>query len=234
MAKRNGIEQVWAQIAVKSVDECWEWSGRTAGGIPTIKWKGKRTPVRRIIWAFHIGLNGPEELLDGRAFRTCSNKLCCNPAHLTDEVGDFWSFVDRKGPNDCWPYVGGKRRERCNANRVIDYGKYKARDGKTWNAHRYSWFLTNGPIPDGLMVCHTCDNPPCCNPAHLFLGTSQDNADDMVAKGRQYRIVNDDDVKVIMDIGQMIADHYGITLKTLANMMAGLRSTNKYRRRKKP
>lgn len=62
------------------------------------------------------------------------------------------------------------------------YGKiwYLGRDTR---AHRVAWTLTNGPIPDGLMVCHRCDNPPCCNPAHLFLGSARDNVIDMVTKG---------------------------------------------------
>ncbi len=54
-------------------------------------------------------------------------------------------------------------------------------------AHRVAWVVWRGPIPDGLWVLHTCDNPPCCNPAHLFLGTRADNIADMVAKGRADR-----------------------------------------------
>ena len=51
-------------------------------------------------------------------------------------------------------------------------------------AHRFAWIRANGPIPDGMDVLHRCDNPPCCNPEHLFLGTRADNAKDMIAKGR--------------------------------------------------
>ena len=50
--------------------------------------------------------------------------------------------------------------------------------------HRYAWEITNGKIPKGLYVLHKCDNPPCCNPDHLFLGTAKDNIDDCLAKGR--------------------------------------------------
>lgn len=64
------------------------------------------------------------------------------------------------------------------------YGQIKI-DGKNRKTHRVAWELVNGPIPDGLMVCHRCDNPPCCNLDHLFLGTAADNTHDMQAKGRR-------------------------------------------------
>lgn len=57
-------------------------------------------------------------------------------------------------------------------------------NGKFWYAHRYVWMLKNGTIPDGMLVCHKCDNPSCINIDHLFLGTYKDNTQDCIKKGR--------------------------------------------------
>ena len=58
-------------------------------------------------------------------------------------------------------------------------------NGKAMRAHRYSWSRLNGDIPQGMVICHKCDNPSCVNPDHLFIGTRQDNEKDKVSKGRQ-------------------------------------------------
>jgi hypothetical protein len=86
---------------------------------------------------------------------------------------DFWLRVDSSSADGCWEWTG---------RRVDEYGQFDI-FGSSWKAHRFAWMLTNGD-PGDLCVCHSCDNPPCCNPAHLFLGTKQDNAMDMVDKGR--------------------------------------------------
>jgi hypothetical protein len=85
----------------------------------------------------------------------------------------------RPGPNGCLEFQGSR-----NAN---GYGTIKVkRGGKQINdrTHRVAWEEAYGPIPDGLCVLHHCDNPPCCEPGHLFLGTHGDNAADRHAKGR--------------------------------------------------
>ncbi len=83
----------------------------------------------------------------------------------------FWVRVNRAGTDDCWEWQ--RSRNSCG------YGTYRSSQ-----AHRYAWELTHGPIPEGLHVLHRCDNPPCCNPSHLFLGTAADNNADKETKGR--------------------------------------------------
>jgi hypothetical protein len=66
---------------------------------------------------------------------------------------------------------------------ALGYGRLWV-NGQCLLAHRWAWMQENGPIPEGMCVCHHCDNPSCINPGHLFLGTHQDNMSDMAAKGR--------------------------------------------------
>lgn len=91
----------------------------------------------------------------------------------------FWRKVDRSaGPDACWLWTGGRKPR--------GYGNFcLARATNTFVlTHRYAYELTHGPIPAGLVVRHRCDNPPCCNPDHLILGTHQQNTQDAIERGR--------------------------------------------------
>lgn len=100
------------------------------------------------------------------------------PYRKQDVESRFWSKVNRKGPDDCWEWQGSPGKD--------GYGRFGV-NGRTLKPNRFAWELVHGEITEGLHVCHRCDNPLCCNPIHLFLGTNADNRADMVSKGRQAR-----------------------------------------------
>jgi len=90
----------------------------------------------------------------------------------------FWSKVDKRGPGDCWPWTG--------ATNERGYGVMRPegrRSGPTVKAHRVPLLLA-GIDPEGWCVLHSCDNPPCVNPAHLRIGTKADNTRDMLSRQR--------------------------------------------------
>lgn len=88
----------------------------------------------------------------------------------------FWARVLKT--DTCWLWTGAKT---AGGYGVLQSG---GRNGKIIRAHRLSWELVNGPIPDGVDICHHCDIPPCVRPDHLFQGTARDNAVDKQTKGR--------------------------------------------------
>lgn len=141
---------------------------------------------------------------------------CCN----TEER--FWQKVTKT--DGCWIY-GGCRDKWGYAHVGVGH--------KRTQAHRYAYELTKGPIPAGMLVLHSCDNPPCVNPAHLSVGTHGDNNADMDAKGR--RVVGEqcprsklkeDQVREIASLRgkvtqRVLAERYGVDQSAIAAIHRG-------------
>lgn len=134
--------------------------------------------------------------------------------YIVDPVTGCWNWQKRKNE---WGYG------------VLHF------DSKTLLAHRYAWQHVHGDVPDGLLVCHKCDNPACVNPEHLFLGTDKDNSDDMVAKRRNRQPkgerhpsakLTERDVQEIRQLigkeqSTVIAKRYGVTDRAIAAIKFG-------------
>jgi len=126
-------------------------------------------------------------------------------------------FLDE---SDCWLWLG-----RTNEK---GYGKFDINRLPVY-VHRFVWELINGPIKEGLCVCHTCDNPSCCNPSHLFLGTQEDNIHDMMHKGRHvgHKKLTEDQVREIktkLGEGQSckaLAKEYKVSQSTISMINRG-------------
>lgn len=96
----------------------------------------------------------------------------------TNDPREFWEQVS---PEGCWEWLGARDQDGYGQTRI---GMRRVK------AHRKAWEIIHGPVPDGLLVLHSCDNPPCVRPNHLFIGTHRDNQRDKWAKGRGVKVRN--------------------------------------------
>ena len=145
------------------------------------------------------------------------------------EQDRFWNKVNKGNENECWEWVAGLD--------TPGYGIFYPTRRRPIHASRYSWEIHNGEIPENICVLHKCDNPPCVNPNHLFLGTKKDNYQDMVTKGRQVVLrgeespkskLKEDDIRSIRQMyksekmtQKQLANLFGVTRGLIGHIIQG-------------
>lgn len=219
----------WAKVAVAGAEECWPWRGPVdEGGVGKVGWSGLSLGVHRLAWSLSNGGRPPS----AHVLHRCGQPACCNPAHL------FLGTQTELARGRDWRISAARRLEHYSYPEPTTgcllwigfvsstgYGKLSIRrDGRVAPrlAHRVAYELTKGPIPEGLCVCHKCDTPPCINPDHLFLGSHQDNNQDMARKGRaRAACLTEDDVRGIIaalargERHAQIAARYGVSATSI-------------------
>ncbi len=148
------------------------------------------------------------------------------PEPAERQLCNFRAKIDKRGPDDCWEW-----QAFCNP---AGYGMFRL-GGQTYQAHRIAYKLAKGE-PGDLCVCHTCDNPKCCNPNHLWLGTCADNGRDMAEKGRATRGEKNPNsvltLAQVIEIKAMLKDYswgvasalgkkYGVSEATISKIKTG-------------
>lgn len=108
----------------------------------------------------------------------CSKR--CYHASISPRMS-FWPQVQIGADDECWMWTGATDKDGYGTHRI----------GNKQRSNQVAYLLMEGEIPEGLLICHTCDKPGCCNPTHLFAGTPMDNMRDKVAKKRQYIAVSE-------------------------------------------
>lgn len=179
---KSDEQRFWEKVDKSGGEEaCWLWGlSLTKNGYPQFRVNSNSIKAHRIVYEKYYG-----EIPIGGVIRwNCNNRLCVNPKHLLlssriDKhvmIPKFWSLINKSG--ECWLWT-----KSCDKD---GYGKFWF-NYKGIKACKMAYVLTCGEVPDGMCVLHKCDNPPCCRPDHLYLGTQADNVMDRMNRGRQRR-----------------------------------------------
>jgi hypothetical protein len=140
------------------------------------------------------------------------------------ERGRFYQRTSIGGINECWLWQGDRRAD--------GYGRFTGDSGnRNRRAHRYAYEEFVGEIPEGMHVLHRCDNPPCVNPRHLFLGTQADNTADMRSKNRDRRNYEKNRTLTREQVAYVLADPEGIGPSALARKLGVSRMVVRYVRK---
>jgi hypothetical protein len=158
----------WAEVT--RTPGCWEWTGPTFNGYGRFGYEGRRYPAHRMSYLLTYG-DLPSR---ARLCHACENRLCVRPEHLyvgtrgdtrhiaklrsRDHIEVFWAHVRKSA--ECWEWTG-----------LLDvggYGRFAPARGTDVKAHRFSWELHHGSIPDGVAIRHSCGNRKCVRLLHLF------------------------------------------------------------------
>jgi predicted XRE-type DNA-binding protein len=185
------LNRLWEKVDIQSDDDCWKWNAcknPQGYGLISYRYKNGRDVslvASRVIYMLHNVII-PDK---GYVYHTCKNSDCCNPKHLYLVVPKKINIKYNKNEikkllydnifitnNNCWEWQGTIRNQ---------YGEVYYR-GKIFKSHRLSYMLENNNfhISSKTKICHTCDNPKCINPYHLFAATQKENIYDMERKNR--------------------------------------------------
>lgn len=182
-------ERFFKKVDKSVLPGCWIWTGCKTAKAGDKNARGCFYLNGKLITASRFSYEKFKGHIDDGLFvsNSCGNSLCVNPEHLILKTHSelikvktleerFWEKVDKSaGDNSCWIWTG--------AGDQHGYGHIF--DGRNRKATHVSWEIYNGiPFPEGMHACHSCDNPRCVNPLHIWPGTRHENMQDSVKKGR--------------------------------------------------
>ena len=176
-------QHFWERVRRAGQEECWPWSGAiNSKGYGTIYAHGRIATAHRIAWELTYGPAQAGEAVRQR----CGNRMCVNPKHLfmgpaqrrcRSSTERFWEKVNKT--EGCWLWQGCRDKK--------GYGHFRVADGVYMLAHRFAYQELVRTLEVSESLCHNCpggDNPRCVNPAHMFVGSVDDNNKDAAKKGR--------------------------------------------------